>query len=66
MTKKCPAGEPQPPVVLAVFEDFINRLQTDSSMDSCVIARLRQTLVDDQEISAEALRKALFSDELLP
>jgi hypothetical protein len=65
MTKK-DAREPQPPVVLSVFEDFIGRLQADSSIDRAAVGRLRQALVDDYETSVEILRKALFSEEPLP
>ncbi|MFZ5863220.1 MAG: hypothetical protein ACOYXR_10325 [Nitrospirota bacterium] len=66
MAKKVASVEPQPPVVVAVFEDLIKRLQADTSVDAAVIGRLRQALVDDQETSADALRNALFSEEPLP
>jgi hypothetical protein len=66
MAKKGASVEPQPPVVVAVFEDLITRLQADSSVDADVIARLRQALVANQETSADALRSALFSEEALP
>lgn len=66
MAKKSTSAEPQPPVVVAVFEDLIKRLQADPAVDAAVIARLRTALVDDQETSPEALRSALFSEEPLP
>ena len=66
MAKKGGSGEPRPPVVVAVFEDLIKRMEADSSIDAAVIGRLRQALVDDQETSVDALRTALFSEEPLP
>jgi hypothetical protein len=66
MAKKSASAEPQPPVVVAIFEDLIKRLQADASVNAAVVARLRQALLDDQETSAEALRSALFSEEPLP
>ena len=65
MAKKGASGEPQPPVVVAVFEDLIKRLEP-ASVDAAVTGRLRQALVDDQETSVDALRSALFSEEPLP
>lgn len=66
MGKKVSPIESQPPVVVAVLEDFINRLRADSSVDSAVVTRLRNALIDGQESSADALRVALFSEELVP
>lgn len=66
MAKRVASVEPQPPVVVAVFEDLLKRLQADTSVDAAVIGRLRQALLDDQETSADALRNALFSEEPLP
>jgi hypothetical protein len=66
MANKSTSNEPQPPVVVAVFEDLIKRLETDSSINSAVISRLREALLDQQETSVDALRTALFSEEPLP
>lgn len=66
MAKKDASSEPQPPVVVAVFEDFIKRLETDSSIGSDTIGKLRQSLVEDQQTSVDDLRSALFSEEPLP
>jgi hypothetical protein len=66
MAKKSASVEPQPPVVVAVIEDFITRLQSEPGMDAAVVARLRKTLIEDQETSVDALRAALFTEEPLP
>ena len=66
MANKSTSNEPQPPVVVAVFEDLIKRLEADSSIDSAVIVRLRAALLNRQETSADVLRTALFSEEPLP
>ena len=66
MANKSASYEPQPPVVVAVFEDLIKRLEADSSINSAVIEKLRQALLNRQETSVDALRTALFSEEPLP
>lgn len=65
MAKKAASLEPQPPIVVAVIEDFIKRLEADASVDAAAVARLRKALIDDQETSVEALKAALFSEEPL-
>jgi hypothetical protein len=66
MVNRSTFNEPQPPVVVTVFEDLIKRLEADSSINSAVIARLREALLNRQETSADALRTALFAEEPLP
>jgi hypothetical protein len=66
MAKKTTAREPQPPLVVAVFEDLVRRLESDSSIDAAVVRRLREALLQDQDVSAEALKAALFAEEPLP
>jgi hypothetical protein len=66
MAKKTIAREPQPPLVVAVFEDLVRRLESDSSIDAAVVRRLREALLQDQDVSAEALKAALFAEEPLP
>ena len=66
MANKSTSNEPQPPVVVAVFEDLIKRLEADSSINSAVIGRLRQALLQRHETSVDALRTALFTEEPLP
>jgi hypothetical protein len=65
MAKKT-TREPQPPVVVAVFEDFIKRLESDSSIDAAAVRRLREALLQDKDASAETLKAALFAEEPLP
>lgn len=66
MAKKTTTHEPQPPVVVAIFEDLIRRLESDSSIDATVVRRLRDVLLRDQDVSADALKAALFTEEPLP
>jgi hypothetical protein len=66
MANKSTSNESQPPVVVTVLEDLVKRLEAESSIDSAVIARLREALLERQETSVDALRTALFSEEPLP
>ena len=65
MASKDMSMEPQPPVVVAVFEELVERLKAEPSIDAAVIERLRDALLNRQETSADALRRALFSEEPL-
>jgi hypothetical protein len=64
MAKK--AVEPQSPVVLSVFEDFLQRFASDPKIDKSVVDRLRKALIDDQQSTADALGAALFSEDVIP
>ena len=64
MADKSTSSESQPPVVVAVFEDLIKRLEADSSINPGV-ERLRQALLNREETPVDALRAALFSEEPL-
>jgi len=45
-----------------VFEQFLKELGAQKVPEE-VIARLRKTLVDNEQISIESLRKSLFSND---
>ena len=45
-----------------VFEQFLKELETQKVPEE-VIARLRKTLVDNGQISVEALKESLFSND---
>lgn len=45
-----------------VFEQFLKELETQKVSEE-VIVRLRKTLVDNEQISVEALKMALFSND---
>ena len=66
MAKKVTTKQAQPPVVVAVFDDFIQHLESDRTIDTAVVTRLKKVLLHDQETSADSLRTALFSEESLP
>ena len=53
-------------VIGTIFKTFVDRLRADSSIETPVIDRLEQTLLVEQDISVEGLRRALFGEELLP
>lgn len=51
-------------IVTSVFEDFLERLATEHAVDTSVIERLRQTLLETGGSSADKLRKALFAEDV--
>jgi hypothetical protein len=53
-------------VVITVFEDFITALSADSSIEPAGVARLKAALLVQQDLSPEAIRQALFSEDPLP
>lgn len=60
---KIRSRETQPTVVTGVFENLIQRLLADESVDRSTIERLRVALLEDQEYSVDKLRQALFSED---
>jgi hypothetical protein len=63
MAKRTVSPEPQQDLVQQVFDDFLERLQTDASIDAAVVDRLREKLLVTQELSADSLRQALFQED---
>ena len=45
-----------------VFDQFLKELETQKVPEE-LVARLRKTLVDNDQISVEALKAALFSND---
>jgi hypothetical protein len=64
MTKPAPGAENS--VVNTVFEDFINALTTDKTIDPTRITRLKSALLVQRDLSADAIRQALFYEDPLP
>lgn len=58
--------EPTQGVVMTVFEDFIAALRSDSAVDPAIVSRLESALLKGRDFSVDALRNALFFEELLP
>lgn len=58
--------DPERRVIDAVFASFLDRLRADESIDIKVVARLETLLVSSTDLGPEALRAALFGDEVLP
>jgi hypothetical protein len=50
-------------VVVAVFQEFIQNLLQDTSVDRGIVERLRVALLEKQDTSADKLRAALFSED---
>lgn len=50
-------------IVVSVFEDFIAVLESKSIVDNAAIDRLRSTLLEQQELSADAVRRALLWED---
>jgi hypothetical protein len=64
--KTTPGWSPSPsPVVVGVFENFIEQLAADASIGPAIAERVRQALLTDQDYSVEVLKAALFSEDLL-
>jgi hypothetical protein len=63
MAKRSPVSD-QPPIVTKVFEDFTQALEKEPSVDASVITQLRKVLLEERDYSADAIRKALFSEDL--
>ena len=66
MPKKPPTAEPEQSLVLDVLNTFLDRLEKDPSMGPDVATRLRTTILEMHDSSADALLRALFPDETLP
>jgi hypothetical protein len=49
-----------------VFDEFVKRLAADETVDRSIIRRLQATLLDECDLSLEAIRAALLSEEDLP
>lgn len=65
MTKK-PSPTQLSPVVIAVFTGFVKRLELDPAIDPIVTKRISDVLLVRQDISIDALKSALFAEEVLP
>lgn len=52
-------------IVFSVFEDFIAVLGSKGIVDNTAIERLRSTLLEEQELTADALRRALLWEDPL-
>jgi hypothetical protein len=63
MAKKNPGHEPSHSIVSSVFEDFLATLSGRGVVEDKVIKRLHSALLDKRDLSAEAIRRALFSEE---
>ena len=66
MPRKEIKAEPKQGVVSTVFEDFVTALRNDPAIDPEVVNRLNSVLLKGQDLSVDALRRALFIEEPLP
>jgi len=66
MTKEKSPGKKEHSVVTTVFEDFLTTLENDSAVEKSVVQRLRRTLIENRDLSSDALKQALFVEEPLP
>ncbi len=57
---------PLSPIVKSVFDSFINQLEQAKVLDADALARLNKALVEDQEITAQPLRDAIFGADGAP
>jgi hypothetical protein len=63
MAKQKPVTQAQQGIVSSVFNNFLASLRTDPAIDASIAERLRVVLLEDQALSADAIRKALFVDK---
>jgi hypothetical protein len=63
MTQQNAEPDPSHNIVSSVFEDFLAALSSKAIVEEKIIEQLRSALLDKQDLSAEAIRRALFLEE---
>ena len=54
---------PLSPLVFSVFDGFLKKLEDLKTFDADTLARLKKSLVEDQESGHVPLRTAMFGDD---
>ena len=64
MNKQKTSSEQKPSsVVSSIFEEFLKELGKDTSIDPVIVARLQSVLHEQQNLSPEVFRQAIFSED---
>lgn len=61
---KRPASAPKSSIIDSAFKAFSEHLSQDASIDRGLVERMRALLLEEQDYSAEAIRNALFPENL--
>jgi hypothetical protein len=52
------------PTVMAVFTDFLSKLEKDDAVDKQIATRLRNLLIEVKEFDPSSIRRAVLGEEL--
>lgn len=61
---KRPVSAPKSSIIDSAFKAFLEHLSQDTSIDRGLVERMRAVLLEEQDYSAEAIRNALFPENL--
>jgi hypothetical protein len=52
------------PTVMAVFTDFLSKLEKDDALDKQIATRLRNVLIEAKEFDPSSIRRAVLGEEI--